>query len=177
MTVTCVYGGTSKDTALCVDLCSQLCVYHVFCVCVCSCTHVCTCAPIGICVLTGPGDREPQWPHTYWARKGGMLLGTWIQPPSNIVLNCRCSEVFSAVNNWELTIFTEMMGTCALNHFLYIRTHLHLIPGASHWSHTRILIIRKLCLWGGGSSGTNLKWSFTLGLNPHMLLPHYRIVC
>lgn len=98
MTVICVYGGASKDTAFCVDLCSQLCLYHILCVCV----HAHTCAPIGMCLLTGPGDREPQWPHTYWARKGGMLLGPkgiWIQPPSDIVLNCHCCEIFSVLDN------------------------------------------------------------------------------
>lgn len=167
-----VLKGVPVKTLLSVWICAASCVGIVY--------FVCMCAPTAICVLTGPGDMEQQWPRTYWAAKGENPLGpesTWIQPPSDTVLNCHCSAVFSVVDNWQSTIFTEMVGTRALSHFLYIRTHLHLILGASHWSHTCILIIRKLCLQSGASSGMHLKWNFGLGLNPYMLLPHYPIVC
>lgn len=134
----------SKATALCFDLCSQLCVYHIFFVCLCVHAHVCTWTPLGICVLTGLEDREPQCSHTYWAEKGGMSLG----PKASHLLTLYW--IASALKSfpWLITqlkpfcesvVFTEMVGICALNNFLYIRNNSHFIPGHpigptdAHW--------------------------------------------
>lgn len=58
-------------TLLSVLIFAASCVYIMYSVCV----HAHTCAHLGICVLTGLEDREPQWSHSYWAGKGGMLMG------------------------------------------------------------------------------------------------------
>lgn len=110
MIVWCAYahGSASKDSAFCVDLCHQLHAYHVFCV-----LHAWTRALIWICVLTRPGKREPQWPHTYWAGQGES---SWVRRTpgfSHLLWHyTELSLLQSLFFGWQLTTFTEMVQTC-----------------------------------------------------------------
>lgn len=127
-----VFMGVPVKTVLSVLICSVICAYIMHYVCVHA--HVCTNC---ICVPTEPVDRQPQWPHT-------LLCWKWSNAPgSQRCLDSatfwHCTELpllWSLFCGWQLTVFTELVGACALNHFLYflyIRTHLHfLIPLVPH---------------------------------------------
>lgn len=131
MTIICVYGGASKDTALCVGLCGQLCVYHVFCACVHASMHMCT-----YCVYSldlGTGNHNGLVPIGLEKEEAARVLRT-----PDTVLHCRCFEVFSVVDNFHLNCANMCFESFSIhkNSFAFDLRSIPLVPH-THTDHEK----------------------------------------